>query len=223
METPRILILRFKDTLHKDEVGLFRGAVLNKIKENSDVLFHNHTEEGFRYAYPLIQYKRINQKAAIICLNQGVDVIGKVFSAAGNELNIGNRTIRLEIDSVQPSKFRIQVWDQLTTYQIRKWLPLNQKNLEQYNMLPGIGSKYEFLEKILTGNILSCAKGLGIHFDKKITCHITQADEPYMVKYKGVSFISFDLQFKCNVSLPNYIGLGKGSSLNHGTICRLKD
>ena len=62
METPRILILRFKDILHKDEVGLFRGAVLNKIKENSDVLFHNHTEDGFRYAYPLIQYKRINHK-----------------------------------------------------------------------------------------------------------------------------------------------------------------
>lgn len=123
-----------------------------------------------------------------------------------------NRTIQLEIDSVQPSQFRIQVWDQLTTYQIRKWLPLNQKNLEQYNMLPGIGSKYEFLEKILTGNILSCAKGLGIHFDKKITCHITQADAPYMVKYKGVSFISFDLQFKCNVSLPNYIDWAKAQA-----------
>ncbi len=223
MNKTRILVVKFKNILQKNEIEMFRGAILSKIKNNSNILFHNHTENGFRYAYPLIQYKRIDQKGAILCLEEGVDVIGKVLSVSNDKIMLGNRSYMLEINDVKSILFDFKVSNDTMEYQIRKWIPLNKDNFNKYSSLPGIVDKYTFLEKILVGNILSCAKGLGIHFDTMITCHIIQIEEPVLEIYKGIQFLSFDLKFKTNVSLPDYIGLGKGTSLNHGTTVRINN
>jgi len=52
---------------------------------------------------------------------------------------------------------------------------------------------------------------------------ITQLDEPRTQYYKGVRLLSFDAEFKTNVSLPDYIGLGKGVSLGMGTITNMNN
>ena len=54
----RILTLKFRNQLRPDEIKWFRGAVIHA-SDKDNVLFHNHTEENYRYAYPLIQYKLI--------------------------------------------------------------------------------------------------------------------------------------------------------------------
>ena len=44
---------------------------------SQNLLFHNHEpDERLRYRYPLIQYKRIHRKAAIICVGVGVSAFG---------------------------------------------------------------------------------------------------------------------------------------------------
>ncbi|MDR1783619.1 MAG: hypothetical protein LBR13_05100, partial [Dysgonamonadaceae bacterium] len=53
-----ILTVRFNNEITQHEIQKFRGAVVAML-QNNNVLFHNHTDDGFRYAYPLIQYKRI--------------------------------------------------------------------------------------------------------------------------------------------------------------------
>lgn len=222
MTENRILIIKFKNPLYKHEIEMFRGAILNKIKNNSNILFHNHTENGFRYAYPLIQYKRINQKAAIVCMDEGVDVIGKVLSVCNDEVLLGNRKYQMEVDEVQSVKFDFHISDKLVEYNIENWIPLNQSNLEKYNTLHGIADKCNFLENILVGNILSLAKGLGIHLDSMINCHILQINDTGFQTFKGVQFLSLDLIFTTNVCLPDFVGLGKGTSLNHGTVVRTK-
>jgi hypothetical protein len=72
------------------------------------------------------------------------------------------------------------------------------------------------------GNILSFAKGIGVHFDMSVTCRITNMDEIGGMAYKSIKFAAFDMMFKTNVSLPNYIGLGKGVSHGFGTIVQMK-
>ena len=76
------------------------------------------------------------------------------------------------------------------------------------------------LERLLTANILSFAKGIGLYFDGQVITRITQLVEPRLQYYKGVKLMSFDAEFKTNVSLPDYIGLGKGVSLGMGTVVR---
>ena len=212
------LLIRFQNEIENREVALLRGAVINAV-DNSDVLFHNHADgDGFRYAYPLIQYKRIGGKAAITCIGEGTEAIGKFFSSCNFDVVLGNRNMTLEVESVRAHKTLVQVWDSVFTYHLRKWLPLNQENYRRYEALDSIVERYALLERLLTGNILSFAKSMGVYFDKRVECKITSADEPRIVNYKGVKMMSFDVEFKSNVSLPDYIGLGKGVSLGFGTV-----
>jgi hypothetical protein len=105
---------------------------------------------------------------------------------------------------------------------LRKWLPFNQENYEKFQQIEDLKGKCEFLENILTGNILSFAKGIGIHFDKEVKTSITNMEETGKMKYKNINFVAFDVLFKSNVSVPNYVGLGKGVSHGFGMTVRVK-
>lgn len=220
MEKVKVLIVRFSNEIMREEVPLFRGAIVNAT-ENADLLFHNHEEGGLlRYSYPLIQYKRINQKAAIVCLGEGTDVVGQFFSSCNFDVLLGERPVKLEVESVNAHQYLIQLWDGEFTYRIRRWLPLNGENYAAYCKDESLAGRCAMLERLLAANILSFAKGVGVHFDGQVVARITQMDEPRLQYYKGVKLMSFDAEFKTNVSLPDYVGLGKGVSLGMGTVVR---
>ena len=138
-------------------------------------------------------------------------------------MRIGDRQVRLEVEKVNASQTLVQIWDTMFTYRIRKWLPFNQENYEKYMALDSVVDKYAMLERLLTGNILSFAKGLDIRFENQVECKITAVDEPRILTYKGVKMMAFDAEFKTNVSLPDFVGLGKGVSLGCGTIISVDD
>ncbi len=216
------LVICFDNPLQSYEIPAFRGAVISLVGEGG-LLYHNHDGNSLRYKYPLIQYKRIHQKAALVCVGEGTEAIGEFFAACRFDVQIGDRHVTLEVESVRAHQTLVQVWEDMFTYRIRKWLALNGENYEKYQQMEGLSEKYAMLEKLLTGNILSFAKGLGIHFDKQVECKITEMEEPRLITYKGVKMMAFDAEFKSNVSLPDYIGLGKGVSLGMGTVVRKYD
>jgi hypothetical protein len=219
----KVLLVRFANQLKIIEIPYFRGAVLTALGNQKDLLFHNHTEDGFRYAYPLIQYKSIQSKAAIVCIGEGTESIGNFFTHLHEPIKIGTREMLLELENIKSSSSLIQVWDAKFSYSLRKWLPLNQVNRDKYEFMNDLRERVLFLERILTGNILSFAKGLGIHFEKQIDCGITQMQEKGVMRYKNINFETFDIKFWSNVSLPNYIGLGKGVSHGFGTCVLIND
>lgn len=219
-EKVKTLLIRFSNTISQEEVELFRGAVVHAVG-NSNVLFHNHLDnDKLRYAYPLIQYKRIGGKAAILCIGEGTEAIGEFFSSCNFDVWIGDRHTRLEVERVQAGQGIVQLWDSQFAYHIRKWLPLNQENYEKFLTLENLADRYAMLERMLIGNILSFATGIGIHFDENVWAKITSAEEPRFIRYKGVKMMSFDAEFKTNVSLPDYVGIGKGVSLGMGTVVK---
>ena len=217
-----ILLVQFSNPIYRDEIPAFRGAIVNALQDKGADLFHNHKEEGLVYRYPLIQYKRIHQKAAIVCIGEGTEAIGQFFSACDFVVNIGDRRLELEVESIKPNKVLVQVWDSIFSYTIRKWLPFNKENYEQYTKLESLAEKYAMLERLLIGNILSFGKGVGIQFDKQVDCKITAVSEPMSIMHKGVKLMGFDVAFKSNVSLPDYIGLGKGVSVGNGMVKRME-
>lgn len=220
MERIKVLVIRFNNSIDRDEIPLFRGAIANAI-EDANLLFHNHLEDGqLRYSYPLIQYKRINQKASIVCLGEGTDVIGQFFAACNFHVVLGDRQVKLEVESVKASQCLVQIWDHAFSYRIHRWLPLNKENYETYQKTDSLAEKNALLERILSGNMLSFAKGFGIHFESQTMCKLTPVNRSYVTLYKGVKMTAFDAEFKTNVSLPDYIGLGKGVSIGMGTVVR---
>ena len=218
MERIKVLVIRFNNFINRDEIPLFRGAIVHAM-ENANLLFHNHLENGkLRYSYPLIQYKRINRKAAIVCLGDGTEAIGQFFAACNFNVVLGDRQVKLEVEPIKPNNCLVQIWNYDFSYRIHRWLPLNKKNYKKYKQTDSLAEKYALLERILSGNILSFAKGLGIHFESQTICKLTAVDRSYVTLYKGVKMTAFDAEFKTNVSLPNFIGLGKGVSRGMGML-----
>lgn len=224
MKNIKLLLIRFGATISQSNISSFRGAVIHALNDK-DILFHNHLPEkgGYRYAYPLIQYKRINNKAAILCFEAGTESIGKLFAESDLELNINGVTEKFEIESIKAYHQRVQWWDARFNYRIRKWLALNQENYDKFNKLESVAEKSLFLENILKANILSFAKGLNIFFDKQVECKITWLSEPTLTNYKNVKLSMFDAEFITNISIPDFTGLGKGVSIGYGTTVRKKE
>ncbi|HOF99281.1 MAG TPA: CRISPR-associated endonuclease Cas6 [Paludibacteraceae bacterium] len=216
------MLIRFENSIQQQEIEYFRGAVIHLIP-SSEILFHNHLQDGFRFSYPLIQYKRIANKAAIMCFNEGTESIGSLLANHNHDIQIGDRIEKLEIAKVQAFDYQIQIWEPMFRYHIRKWLPFNQKNFEDYNRLESIAEKCLFLENILTGNLLSFAKGLHIFFDKQVVCKILQLENSTLTTYKGIKMNQFDAVFSCNVSIPDFTGLGKGVSIGYGMVTKYKN
>ena len=217
------LLISFKNDIAPFEVHLLRGALLNLLGNDADVLFHNHVEDGFRYAYPLIQYKRIKQKAAIVCVNEGVEVVGNLLAKGLKEICLGDKIVELELQHISPRKTTIQVWDSTFKYRINRWLPLNKDNYEKYKTLETVSEKTEMLEKIIVANLLSFLKGVNIRVDKQISCTLLNLSEPYLIRNKGIDLMAFDVEFRTNLSLPEYVGIGKSASIGFGVVTRISD
>ncbi len=213
-----LLIVRFKNQIRKYELPFFRGAVISTIESEDAVLFHNHIGNGYRYSYPLIQYKCISGQGAIVCIKSGTEEIGAFFSHFTPRLSIGNRIVEAEIDSVKAYNILVQVWDSCFDYTIHSWMPLNAENYQKYMQIEEVISRVQFLEKILVGNILSFCKGINVTVNDEITCKILHMDTPRIEKYKDTKMMTFNVTFRTNISLPNYIGLGKGASLGMGVV-----
>lgn len=218
MKKIRILNISFDTEIKSFEVPAFRGAIIEKVGRES-TLFHNHLDDTkYRYNYPLIQYKQVNRKPMIVCIEQGVDEIHNFFENRDWTIEISNRTLEMKIDKLNMNQFTLQVWDKTFEYNIRNWFGLNNDNYEKYNKLEGIAEKVMFLENLLKANILSLAKGIGWNIEKEIKLNITKQKEPKLMNFSKQKILCHNLNFKTNVFLPNYIGLGKGVSKGFGVI-----
>ena len=211
------LTILYKNDLKSYEVPAFRGAIISKIP-NEFTLFHNHVGDGFRFSYPLIQYKRIGGKAALFCIGEGTREIARFFAGADFRLRIGEREETFSVDNVWANQWVLQTWNDSFLYSLHRWLPLNKTNYELYTAAEGIVERTRILESVLTGNLLSMSKGLGHFFESPVSCTITGIDNARIYTHKGVQMQGFDICFKTNVYLPDFIGLGKGASMGFGTV-----
>jgi len=153
-----------------------------------------------------------------VCIDEGVDEIHKYFEQPDWNLWIGDRKLEMKVDRLNLNQFNLQVWNVSFEYNIYNWIALSQENYEKYKLLDTDDERVSMLERILTGNILAFAKGVGWTVDKPIVLKITNTPRTKPVSLKGQKVLGFDLQFRTNVSLPNYIGLGKSVSIGFGLI-----
>ena len=221
MKKVRVLNIQFDSELHTSEISAFRGAIIEKVGKES-TLFHNHTGDvSYRYGYPLIQYKSIGKHAAIMCVDYGVDEIHRFFEQPDWKLNLNGREMNMKISRMNLNEFTMQVWDKMFDYSILCWLALNEENMPRYKAAEYETDRIELLENVLKSNIISFAKGIEWTVDKPIELKILKMNEPRITKYKNIPKLAFDLSFRTNVFLPNFIGLGKGVSRGFGTVKRV--
>jgi len=219
----RTLLISFESTPAPFQVSAFRGAIIEKAgREN--ILFHNHLgDDKFSYRYPLIQYKAIRQQPSIFCLDAGVDEIHHLFQQKTWTINLSGTPVDLKVDRLDMKTITLNVWDKIFPYNLYNWQALNETNYRRYTQQEGMKERIDMLEKIITGNILSFAKGIEWHIDKKVEVSIHDIKQVRLKKMKDVKVGAFDISFSTNVFLPNYIGLGKGVSTGFGIVKQIKN
>ena len=196
---------------------LLRGFFANRFK---DVLFHNHKDNNkYRYAYPLIQYKIVDGNPLIVGINQGAELIVKNFFNV-NELILGDKKYSNLNGNITVEDKEIKVVNNHLKYELYSpWLGLNQRNYQKYiNKIKnsGVEKKNKFFKRILIGNILTFAKGIDWHVDKRI--EIKSDLKEVDVNFKNEDMLAFVGEVYSNVLLPEYIGLGKSVARGFGTI-----
>lgn len=213
----RMLTISYKQDINYGELKKIRGAFIQKASNNP--FFHNHNNDQLHYRYPLIQYKCINRKPMIVAYNEACEALFYFIENPEMRFDLGHRKLLMSIDKVGQDEGVIELVSTSHKYTLKRWLPLNQQRFEEYRREESIITRYAMLEKILTGNILSFLKGMGIWVEETIECHISKVMEiAEPVDFKGVPFLAFEIEFVCNYKLPDYIGLGKGVSLGFGTV-----
>lgn len=216
----RLLQVIFNLKINFSEIPFFRGAII-KTTQGKNNLFHNHSPEGNIYRYPKIQYKVMNDNASLLCIEEGIEGIQDFFSNTDWKLQIENENKEIKVENIKVHQHRVAVWDSWFDYKIYNWLPLNQDNYIKFKALEELTGRISFLEKIMLANILSFLQGIGLYVDEKIEIKIKSIQSERLMNYKEQQMQAFTMTFRTNVSLPNSIGLGKGSSVGFGMIQEL--
>lgn len=223
MKRLRTLLVTFQNDIPAHQVTAFRAAVIEKVGRDQ-VAFHNHVgDTQFVYQYPLIQYKTVHRQPAIVCLDEGVDEIHKLFGQRSWTINLLGEKIELKVDRLDLKTTTLNVWDRQFEYSIYRWQALNEKNYKEYSILQTLTGKIQMLERILTGNILSFAKGIEWHIDQPVQLSITDVALERLSKMKDIQVAALDVRFRCNVALPDWIGLGKGVSKGFGVVRKIQN
>lgn len=200
-----------------DEIPFLRGAIIDKVRA-SNVLFHDHLNNGFRYSYPLIQYKAINGNAAVVAIAEGTNAIKEILPHMNTEVRIGNKRCNISLSDVITDVANVRVTEEEHSYSVHRWLPFNQNNYAEYKRLDSLSLKIEMLQRLMIGNILSFAKGIGIFLNSKVDVSIIDIKSVRQYRFKNVQMQGFDIKINTNVVLPMNIGLGKGVSIGFGVI-----
>lgn len=220
-KTLRMLSVCFDSKLDPWEVPQFRGAMIDKVGVEHD-WFHNHNNgndgAGYHYRYPQIQYKLDKQNPMLLCLNDCTQEAQRLFEQDDWGMRIGEAYHEMRIKRLRVNEFTLQQLEVPKSYRIHNWLALNQENYTRYHKSKSIAKRLGILEQLLTSHILAFYKAMGCWLEEELEVSITQELPEKLLKHKGIRHQAFNLHFECNCFLPNFIGLGRGSSHGYGVI-----
>ena len=215
------IVIQFENEIDTTAIPFFRGAIIASLDEKN-ILFHNHDDDKLRYAYPLIQYKRIHRKAAVMGIGKGIEVVSQILSASSFNYQIGTESVKMKIEDVNAYDNEIALTEGANCqYRLRNWLPLNSGNYAKYQNSESLIERIAILERVLVGNILSFLKGIDLHLEEQLELHITDITGQRAITYKKVKLMGFDVEFKANITLPQYIGIGKSASVGCGLLTKI--
>lgn len=199
-----------------------RGYFGNLFQEHSPLL-HNHLEGGgFRYAYPLVQYKVVGGLPVLLGLGEGAELLLELFLRI-EELEIGERVYPLTNKDLKCEQAELSYSEELHTYAFRTlWMALNQENYARY-VKASEGERQLHLSALLRGHLLAVFKGGGIWLAPEQRIVAKPEVRQKTVQFKGQQMLAFDGRFMANVLLPKWIGVGKSVSRGFGTVERLRD
>ena len=214
----RTLSARLAFRLRRHELPALRGALVAHAGRDLDLL-HNHLpgKQNYHYRYPLIQYRLDHGQAALFCIGEGSQAIRKVLQAPAATLDLNGRRVDLTVDEVSIDFHHPQVVEGFRAYELLHYLPLNQQHERTFRQLDQY-ARGGYLARLLTSHLLAFASGINWHVPERIVVDLDAVRQLPSVNYKGVNRYAFHVRFRCNLVLPEGIGLGKAVAMGYGVV-----
>lgn len=193
-----------------------RGYIGNRFPQYP--LLHHHLNRPI-LTYPSVQYKVIEGTPSILGIGDGAAIL-KAISDDITEIQF--KTGTYDVISRVIHDYMIPITPTTKPVQYRflsPWLALNQENYRKIAEISDWKERKLFFNRILIGNLLSMAKGLGVVIEHKLA--VTSHLEKVPARFKGVEMTGFLGSFRVNLQIPEYFGIGKGVSQGFGTIRRV--
>ena len=174
-----------------------------------------------KFSYPRVQVKILNEQIYIIGIKEGVEPVLSIPDKI-KELDFGNITFAIDNFKEETFKQQFILSGSIVNYCfLTPWAALNHLTGNKYRSIP-FKKKVSYLNKLLGNNLIFLAKEMGIPIEKGLytkveipNLHPKSIDDNKWKSFKG--------EFKTNIVLPNYIGLGNGITRGYGTINGLFD
>lgn len=189
-----------------------RGFFASDMEPGS--FLHNHGKSGLElYRYPLVQYKIVGRTPTVLAIEEGIREVHPLVMNQ-QELLLGthrypcgqvNIDLRTETigDTAKPQSYRF----------CSPWFGLNQSNYRSY-VQASTGERQAILSRVLVGNLLSLAKGLGLRVENRLEVQLQLNDRP--VRFKDEVVLGFLGTFSVNYLIPDLFGIGKSVSRGFG-------
>lgn len=223
LKKTRYLSIHFDTPIMPYDIRKFRAAVIEKSKRQSD-LFHNHKPNGKSiYRYPLIQYKVIDKRPLILCLNEATNDIHYFLENRDFKLPIGKKQVDFAIEDIHLKFFPFQTWENEYRYNILNYLPFNSEYYKEFQEIEYELDRVKFIQGRLFNHIFGTVKQLELPMPVDLRVNIEKIKGSKYIEHKGVFHQAYHINFRANLSLPNYIGIGKGSSVGFGIVKKLSE
>jgi len=220
MKIKKIVVVFSGVELDKADIPKFRGY-LSREYSNYEII-HNHLRNGsFRYSYPLIQFKIIKKNPAIIGINEGIDLLKKVFMEIQN-IRIGDLTRQVNEKSIFLQEEEFGVTKDFIDYKfLSPWMALNQENYNKYNRM----NRYDqmvFLKHILRENLKTISKAFNYTIPDVEEVKVDGSFKRKLVNFKNIKMLCFTGNFMMNFNVPDFLGIGKQVARGFGMVGRMK-
>lgn len=228
MKKLRLMRVAFEEKINPWEITRFRGAVAHTVGLQNE-WYHNHKNgdetklnssqgQQYHYRYPLVQYKLNGGNPMIVFVDNGVEEAYEFFSKQTPEVMLGKHPYEMKVREMKVEQYNMRVWERNFEYKLYRWQALNAENYEKWQQMEGLVERVTFLEKILTGHVLGFARGVGWQLEEPLKLCITDIKQEKLIPFKRVRVLCFDLKFRANVFIPEFVGLGKGASKGFGMV-----
>ena len=172
-----------------------------------------------KFSYPRVQVKILNEQIYIIGIKEGVEPVLSIPDKI-KELDFGNITFEIKDFKEETLKQQFISSGSIVKYTfLTPWAALNHVTGKKYRST-SFKKKVSYLNRLLGNNLIFLAKEMGVSMEKGIytkveipNLHPKSIDDNKWKSFKG--------EFKTNIILPNYIGLGNGITRGYGTISGL--
>jgi hypothetical protein len=225
----RHLLLTFDLPLPVYRIRAFRSAMVEWAGRENDLL-HNHLNPeynpniergGFKYRYPLVQYRTHKGKAALVALNEGADALGNILSNRQWAIMLDGKPTPLRIADLQMREHTLAYTDTPQRYTLQNWIALNQQNYREYQQIEELIDRAERLENLLAAQIITFARAMDWQIEERFAVTIQQFTSK-TVDYHNNKLMAFDVVFDAPLHLPNGIGLGKATSHGFGVVYKAR-